>query len=118
MATYGFSGNEIIGILCHETEQQRKVLPKAVRRISRRIILYYVLAVAGLGLSVSVDDPLLALHRSRDPIRNYPGGFIIMAERAGIPVLPHLINVIMIIAAFSMATAGLFVAVPKVYISF
>jgi yeast amino acid transporter len=111
LATYGFSGNETIGILCHETERQRKVLPKAVRRISRRIIVFYVLAVVGLGLSVYMDDPLLTRAASGDPIRNYPGGFVIMAERAGIPVLPSLINVLMIIAAFSMANAGLFVAV-------
>jgi amino acid permease len=75
------------------------------------IVSYYVLAVFGLGLSVSSADPLLALPTSKGPVRNYPGGFVIMAERAGIPVLPDLINVVMIIAAFSMATAGLFVAV-------
>ena len=94
-----------------ETEKQRKDLPKAVRRIPHRIVSYYVLAVFGLGLSVSTADPLLALPTSNGPVRNYPGGFVIMAERAGIPVLPDLINVVMIIAAFSMATAGLFVAV-------
>jgi yeast amino acid transporter len=86
-------------------------LPKAVRRISRRIIIFYVLAVVGLGLTVSTDDPLLTRAASGDPIRNYPGGFVIMAERAGIPVLPSLINILMIIAAFSMTNVGLFVAV-------
>jgi amino acid transporter len=98
-------------VLCVETEQQRKNLPKAVRRITHRIVSYYVLAVFALGLSVSSADPLLALPTSNDPLRNYPGGFVIMAERAGIPLLPDLINGVMIIAAFSMATAGLCVAV-------
>jgi amino acid transporter len=98
-------------VLCVETEQQRKNLPKAVRRITHRIVSYYVLAVFALGLSVSSADPLLALPTSNDPLRNYPGGFVIMAERAGIPALPDFINVVMIIAAFSMTTAGLFIAV-------
>jgi amino acid permease len=113
LAGFSFSGNEVIGIICVETEGQRKVLPKAVRRISYRIILYYVLSVLVLGLTVSCNDPLLSRQESRDPVRNYPGGFIVMAERAGIPILPDLINAIMILAAFSVATVNLFVAVPS-----
>jgi len=111
LAAFSFSGNEVIGIICAETEKQRKVLPKAVRRISSRIIFYYVMAVLVLGLTVSCNDPLLTRAESRDPIRNYPGGFVIMAERAGIPFLPSFINSIMILAAFSVATVDLFVAV-------
>jgi hypothetical protein len=65
-----------------------------------------------LGLTVSCNDPLLTRAESRDPIRNYPGGFVIMAERAGIPFLPSFINAIQILAAFSVATVNLFVAVP------
>jgi amino acid transporter len=113
LAAFSFSGNEVIGIICVETERQRKVLPKAVRRISYRIIFYYVLSVLVLGLTVSANDPLLVRQESRDPTRNYPGGFVVMAERAGIPVLPDLINAIMILAAFSVATVNLFVAVPN-----
>ena len=113
LAAFSFSGNEVIGIICVETERQRKVLPKAVRRISYRIIFYYVLSVLVLGLTVSANDPLLVRDESRDPVRNYPGGFVVMAERAGIPVLPDLINGIMILAAFSVATVNLFVSVLR-----
>lgn len=70
------------------------------------------MAVLVLGLTVSCNDPLLTRAESRDPIRNYPGGFVIMAERAGIPFLPGFINAIQILAAFSVATVNLFVAVP------
>ena len=92
-------------------------LPKAARRIPHRIVSDYVLAVFALGLSVSSTDPLLALPTSNDPVRNYPGGFVIMAERAGIPALPDFINVVMIIAAFSMTTAGLFIAVSYLIVT-
>lgn len=116
VATYGFTGNETIGILCHETEKQRKNLPKAVQRISKRIIAFYIFAVLGLGLTVYKDDPILRGVVDGQLIRNYPGGFIIMAERSGIPVLPDFINCLMILAAFSMANAGLFVAVHLMFL--
>jgi len=111
LAAFSFSGNEVIGILAVETEMQRKVLPKAVRRISHRIIFYYVMSVVGLTLTVSCNDPLLEKLELRDPVRNYPGGFVIMAERSGINGLPDLINAIQILAAFSVATVNIYVSV-------
>lgn len=111
LAAFSFSGNEIIAILAAETENQRKVLPKAVRRIYSRITIYYVSAVLILGLTVSCNDPLLTRQEARDPITNYHGGFVIMAARAGIPVLPDLINAIQILASISVATLDIYVAV-------
>jgi yeast amino acid transporter len=111
IAVFAYTGNEIIGITADETERQRVTLPKAARRVSYRIILYYVLAVFVLGLTVSYNDPIILLPSSGNPVRNFPGGFIIMAERAGIRILPHIINAVMIIAALSTATADLYVTV-------
>src|SRR5271154_3746623 len=59
-ATFAYSGVEMIGIAAHETERQRETLPHAVRRISHRIIFYYVGAIFVLGLNVSVRDQILA----------------------------------------------------------
>jgi yeast amino acid transporter len=72
--------------------------------------MYYVGAVLVLGLNLSPDDPALS---PANP--NYPGGFIIMAQRAGIPVLPHIINAVMIIAALSVAIANLYVVVRPTF---
>ena len=69
------------------------------------------MAVFVLGLTVSCNDPLLTRSLSHDPLRNYPGGFVIMALRAGLPLLASFINAIMIVAAVSVATVNLFVAV-------
>lgn len=109
IAIFAYTGPEVIGITADETERQRVTLPHAARRVPHRIIPYYVLAVFVLGLTVSSSDPITKLLSSGDPVRNYPGGFIIMAERAGIPGLPHIINTVLIIAALSTATADIYV---------
>lgn len=112
LAIFGYTGNELVAITAWETEYPRYTLPKAVRRISYRIIFYYVSAIFILGLTVSSHDPLLQLSDDfSEPTRNYPGGFIIMAERAGVPVIPHIINIVMIIAALSVASIDLYVTV-------
>jgi yeast amino acid transporter len=111
LAFFSYTGGDAIGITAHETERPWATIPKAVRRFSYRISFYYIFSVLMLGLTVSANDPILNLPESGSSVRNYPGGFIAMAERAGIPVLPHLINAVMIIAVLSVATANLFVTV-------
>lgn len=96
-----------------ETERQRETLPKAVKRVLYlcRIIIYYVGAIFALGLNVSANDPMMASRLYDDTTRHYPGGFIIMLQRAGIHGLPHIVNAVMIIAALSVANADLYVTV-------
>ena len=66
-----------------------------------------------LGLNLSADDPMLISRLYDNSSRHYPGSFIIIIERAGIPVLSHLINVVMIIAAVSVSNADLYVTVSR-----
>jgi len=114
---FSYTGTELLAITAWETEYPRHSLPKAVRRVSHRIVLYYVGAIFILGLTVSANDKLLTLPLSptitdvdtTPPV--YQGGFMIMVERAGIPVLPHIINAVQVIATLSVATADIYVTV-------
>ena len=107
-ALYAYTGTELLAITSWETESPRFNLPKAVRRVSHRIVLYYLGAIFILGLTVSADDQLLTR-----PI--YVGGFVIMAQRAGIPVVPGLINLVMVIATISVGIIDIYVTVYSTY---
>ena len=111
LAAFSYGGNDLIGISAHETERQRKNIPKAARSVAYRITTLYTAGVLILGLTVSANDPILTLGVSSDPIRLFPGGFIVMAERAGMPAFAHFINVVMLVAAISVASANLYFAV-------
>src|SRR5277367_5160226 len=84
LAIFSYTGNELVAIAAWETEYPRYTLPKAVKRVTYRIVFYYTSAIFVLGFTVSSRDPLLL-----DTSQYYPGGFILMAERAGIPIVPH-----------------------------
>lgn len=120
IALFAFTGTELVAITGWETEYPRFTLPKAVRRVSYRIILYYLGAILILGLTVSPNDPLLTLPFSptitdSDPTPPiYQGPFIIMAKRAAIPVIPDIVNAVMVIATLSVATADLYVTVTHI----
>src|SRR5277367_50555 len=87
IALFSYTGTELVAITAWETQYPRFTLPRAVRRVSSRIILYYVGAVFILGLTVSPNDFLLKLPLSPSSTPSnptpkiYPGGFIIMAIR-------------------------------------
>jgi len=101
-------GTELIGIAADETEQQRRTLPRSVRRVSFRLALYYTAAVLVLGLNVSANDPILQYNLFTS---SYASPFVLMAQRAGIRGLEHIINVVALIAALSVANANLYVTV-------
>lgn len=111
-AIYAYVGTEVMGIAADETERQRETLPKAVRRVSYRIMFYYVGAVFVLGLNVSALDPLLKSSVS-DPNGSYQSPFVLMVRRAGIPGLAHVINAVALIASLSVANANLYSSVSN-----
>lgn len=107
VATFAYTGVEMIGIAAHEVERQRETIPRAVRRVSKRIVIYYVGAVFALGLNVSVQDPLL-----KESV--YAGNasvFILMIRRAGLPALASVMNAGALIAVLSIANADLYLTV-------
>ena len=120
---FSLTGTEMVGVLADETERQREALPQAYHRIPGRLLALYLSAILILGITVSPKDPLLQLPASYswagvsfpgahgNTPRNYPGGFIVMAERAAIPGLPNFINLIMIIGIISAATADVYFSV-------
>lgn len=111
-AAYAYAGAEIIGITSSEAEQPRRTLPKAVRRISKRIIFYYVGAAFVLGINVSSNDPQLGWFTS-NPNGSYQGPFVLMVQRANIPGLDHVINAVVLVAALSVANANLYETVSR-----
>jgi yeast amino acid transporter len=111
LAMFTYTGTEVLGITADETEKQRVIIPRAVKKVTSRLILYNVGAILVLGLNLSADDPILGLSLGKQEAPRYPGGFIVMIERAGIKGLSHVVNAVMLIAALSVANADLYVTV-------
>ncbi len=73
-------------IAAGEAKNPRRNLPKAIRRVYIRILLFYIGGVTVIGLLVPSNDPNLGLNKgtaSASP-------FVIAIKRSGIKVLPHV----------------------------
>lgn len=56
---FSFQGTEFVGIAAGETANPGRNIPKAVRQIFWRILLFYVLTIVVIGLLIPYTDPRL-----------------------------------------------------------
>lgn len=86
-AAFAFIGTEITAIGAAETANPRKTVPRAIKSVWIRLVLFYVCSVFIIGLLVSPTEPDLDLSSgaAKSP-------FVIAIKNAGIPALPSVIN--------------------------
>ncbi|BGP26330.1 hypothetical protein JCM10295v2_005278 [Rhodotorula toruloides] len=110
-AAYAYVGSEIVSIAAGEARNPSRSLPQAIRRIIFRIGLFYVAGAFAIGLIVAANDP--ALSRNDGTALSSP--FVVAIERAGIDVLPSVINAAFLTSATSAASSGLYTASRCLY---
>ncbi|EME78479.1 uncharacterized protein MYCFIDRAFT_37349 [Pseudocercospora fijiensis CIRAD86] len=102
-AVYAYAGVESVSLAAAETRNPRRNIPIAAKRIFWRVGIFYVLSIFMVGLIVpSNDKNLLA---STGNAAQSP--FVIAASRAGIKVVPSIINAAVLTSAWSSGNSGL-----------
>ncbi|KAM0476794.1 hypothetical protein ACHAPX_006219 [Trichoderma viride] len=101
---------ELIAIAAGETVSPRRNLKKAARRFVIRLALFYGVASLVIGIIVASNDPKLlgASDASASP-------FVIGIQNAGIPVLNHIINAVILTSAWSAGNSFLYSASRVLY---
>ncbi|KAJ5929466.1 amino acid permease [Penicillium verhagenii] len=102
-AAYAYSSVETISMAAAETYAPRRNIPKAAKRVFVRVMLFYVVSVFMITLLVPSNDPMLL--RSSGTAAQSP--FLIAATRAGVSVVPHIINAIVLTSAWSSGNSTL-----------
>jgi len=107
-AAFSYGGVELVAVAAGEAENPRKNIPKAVRRVFWRILFFYVLGSLAIGVLVSSDDPHLLKAQDADAPGAARSPWVIGIQNAGIPVLPSIINAVILTSASSSANAFLY----------
>ncbi|EAU92901.2 amino acid transporter [Coprinopsis cinerea okayama7 len=110
-AAFSFIGTEIVAIAAGEAKNPRRNLPRAIRRVYVRILLFYILGTAIIGLLVPSNEPSLNL--GDGTAASSP--FVIAIQNAGIKGLPSLINACLLTSAWSAATSDLYTSSRALY---
>ncbi|KAI8692480.1 AA-permease domain-containing protein [Fusarium sp. Ph1] len=114
-ATFSYGGSEMVVMAAGETENPRRNIPKAIRRVFWRIVLFYILSVFLVGLCVSSKDPSLlnAINSSAPGAAQSP--FVIAIRNGGIKTLPSIINAVILTSAWSSGNSLFYAGTRVLY---
>jgi amino acid transporter len=110
-AAYSYANIQVVAIAGAETKNPRVIIPNAIRMTFWRVLVFYVVSIFIVGMLVPYNDPNLGI--ATGDAQQSP--FVIAFQRAGIKVLPSIINAIVCTSAFSCGSACVFLASRTLY---
>ncbi|KUL87522.1 hypothetical protein ZTR_04619 [Talaromyces verruculosus] len=108
-ASFAYGGTESIAVTAGETKDPAKNLPRVVRNVFWRILLFYILAVLIIGLNVPYNYPGLSTKSS------HTSPFTIVFEQAGSSVAGSFINAVVMTSVISAGNHALFAGSRLLY---
>ncbi|KAF3389311.1 General amino acid permease AGP2 [Penicillium rolfsii] len=114
-ASFTIAGPDYVSMAAGETINPRVVLPKAFNGVFYRLTAFFVLGVLCVGILVPYNDETMA-----DAFDNgKPGAaaspYVISMDRLHIPVLPHIVNAVVLTACFSAGNSYVYCASRSLY---
>ncbi|EIW73594.1 hypothetical protein TREMEDRAFT_26215 [Tremella mesenterica DSM 1558] len=110
-AAFSYIGTEIVAIAAGEAKNPRRNIPKAIKKVYIRILIFYLGGTFIIGLLVPSDNE--GLHLNSGTALASP--FVIAIRNAGIPALPSIINAALLTSAWSAASSDLFTSSRALY---
>lgn len=107
----GYLTSAAIQIAAGEAKNPRRNLPKAIKRVYIRILLFYIGGTFVIGLLVPSNNPDLNLDSSTAA----SSPFVIAIKTAGIGGLPSVINAALLTSAWSAASSDLYTSSRAIY---
>lgn len=110
-AAFAYGNIQVVAISGSETQNPRSIIPKAARKTFYRVVIFYVLSIFIIGLLIPYNDE--GLQQSSGTAATSP--FVLAFTRAGIKVLPSIINAVVMTSAISSGSACIFIASRTLY---
>ncbi|ORZ15781.1 amino acid permease/ SLC12A domain-containing protein [Absidia repens] len=111
-ASFSFQGTELIGVAAGESENPRRNVPRAIKQVFWRILLFYILSIFIVGLIIPYDDPSLLKNDVSD-ITVSP--FTTVFVKAGMDSAAHFMNAVILTTVLSAGNSGLYASSRTLY---
>jgi lysine-specific permease len=108
-AGFSFQGTEIVGVAAGESEDPGKNIPKAIKSVFWRILLFYVLAILVVGLIIPYTNHNL----QSDSVMVSP--FTLVFKKAGLAFAASLMNAVILTAVLSAGNSSLYASTRMLY---
>nr|WP_240128607.1 amino acid permease [Eikenella corrodens] len=113
IAGFSFQGTELIGITAGESENPKESIPKAVKQVFWRILIFYILSIFVIGLLIPYTSPELLGAENVSEIAKSP--FTLVFERAGLAMAAAVMNAVILTSILSAGNSGMYASVRMLY---
>lgn len=103
-AAFLFAGTELCALAAANAANPRSALPKAVKQVFWRILIFYMLSTMMVCFLVPYNHPDLMSTDTKSAL----SPFIVAIQSSGVKALPSIFNVVIILAVLSVANAAVF----------
>ncbi|KAK1145252.1 hypothetical protein N8T08_004405 [Aspergillus melleus] len=116
-AAFTIVGPEYISVAAAETKHPRVVLKKAFKTVYFRFGAFFVLGALCVGILVPWNDSTLQSNLTGESTTGGAAGspYIIAMANLGVPVLPHIVNALLIVTVFSAGNTLTYCATRSIY---
>ncbi|KZO00188.1 amino acid permease [Bacillus badius] len=101
-AGYSFQGTELFGVAAGETDDPSRSIPKAVRQVFWRILLFYIFAI----LVISLIIPYTTASLANEDVTISP--FTLVFDQVGIAFAASVMNAIILTSVLSAGSSGMY----------
>ncbi|RSL85865.1 hypothetical protein BHE90_005027 [Fusarium euwallaceae] len=114
-ASFTIAGPDYVSMAAGEAENPRQVMPRAFNAVFYRLTTFFVLGSLCVGILVPYNDKEMT-----DAFTNgKPGAaaspYVVAMNRLGIDVLPHIVNAMVLLSAFSAGNSYVYCASRSLY---
>ena len=113
IAGFSFQGTELIGITAGESENPKESIPKAVKQVFWRILIFYIVSIFVIGLLIPYTSPELLGAENVSEIAKSP--FTLVFERAGLAMAAAVMNAVILTSILSAGNSGMYASVRMLY---
>ncbi|MEO2206066.1 amino acid permease [Paenibacillus pabuli] len=111
-AGFSFQGTELIGVAAGESENPRENVPRAIRQVFWRILIFYILAITVISLIIPYTHPDL-LKGDLNNIGVSP--FTLVFEKAGLAIAASVMNAVILTSVLSAGNSGMYASSRVLY---
>nr|WP_113868524.1 amino acid permease [Brenneria salicis]NMN91315.1 lysine:proton symporter (AAT family) [Brenneria salicis ATCC 15712 = DSM 30166]RBP59456.1 lysine:proton symporter (AAT family) [Brenneria salicis ATCC 15712 = DSM 30166]RLM29734.1 lysine transporter [Brenneria salicis ATCC 15712 = DSM 30166] len=102
---FSFQGTELIGVAAGESDNPQKNIPRAIRQVFWRILLFYIFAILIISLIIPYTDPSLLRNDVKD-IAVSP--FTLVFQHAGLLSAAAVMNAVILTSVLSAGNSGMY----------
>lgn len=117
IAGFSFQGTELIGVAAGESANPARNIPRAVRQVFWRILLFYVVAILIIGILIPYNDASLLSKDAGDADAHAVSisPFTLVFRHAGLAMAASVMNAVILTAVLSASNSGMYASTRMLY---